>query len=412
MARILILIGAHLCTAPRPQKEAAALVEAGHDVEVAGVWFDESLAARDRAMIDGMPFRFTAAWDFRPLGILGNVRAAATRYARRRALERFEATGAFSPLLLGYGAPRLLAVARERRADLTIVHSEAGLWVADRLLDEGARVGVDFEDWFSQDLPAESRASRPVEELLRMERRLCRECPYVLATTRAMSEAMGRDFQAPPPIVVRNVFPKVGVPRVAGRDRATRAGVSLHWFSQTIGRGRGLETLLAALNMVTADIEVHLRGTLRDGDRLWLLAGVPASFASRVHLHPTVSNFELPHRIAEHDIGLALETNTIRNRDLTATNKMFQYMQGGLAVVATDTAGQREAMLEAPDAGILVPCDDAAALAAAIDRLASDAAFLAACKAGARRASDEVHCWESQKAAIVQAAERALAAKP
>lgn len=33
MAKILILITAHLCTAPRPQKEAEALTNVGHEVK-------------------------------------------------------------------------------------------------------------------------------------------------------------------------------------------------------------------------------------------------------------------------------------------------------------------------------------------------------------------------------------------
>jgi hypothetical protein len=40
MAKILILIGAHLCTAPRPQKEAETLANAGHDVTVRGFWLN------------------------------------------------------------------------------------------------------------------------------------------------------------------------------------------------------------------------------------------------------------------------------------------------------------------------------------------------------------------------------------
>jgi hypothetical protein len=48
MAKILILIGGHLCNAPRPQKEADTLAQAGHDVTVAGFWFDPEFVKRDR----------------------------------------------------------------------------------------------------------------------------------------------------------------------------------------------------------------------------------------------------------------------------------------------------------------------------------------------------------------------------
>jgi len=62
--------------------------------------------------------------------------------------------------------------------------------------------------------------------------------------------------------------------------------------------------------------------------------------------------------IAEHDIGFAGETPSIRSRDLTATNKILQYLLAGLAVVASDTAGQRECAGQASDAVFLYPSGD------------------------------------------------------
>ena len=58
MAKILILIIGHLCNAPRPQKEAQTLAEAGYDVTVCGVWFDSKLAQRDRLLVKNKPWKF------------------------------------------------------------------------------------------------------------------------------------------------------------------------------------------------------------------------------------------------------------------------------------------------------------------------------------------------------------------
>lgn len=43
MKKKLILIGSHICNAPRPQKEAEALASAGHYVTVARFWSDPEL---------------------------------------------------------------------------------------------------------------------------------------------------------------------------------------------------------------------------------------------------------------------------------------------------------------------------------------------------------------------------------
>ena len=61
-----------------------------------------------------------------------------------------------------------------------------------------------------------------------------------------------------------------------------------------------------------------------------------------------VPNGELLSRISEHDIGLATEIPLIRNKDLTVSNKILHYLVAGLAVIATNTAGQREVAAQAP----------------------------------------------------------------
>jgi glycosyltransferase involved in cell wall biosynthesis len=138
---------------------------------------------------------------------------------------------------------------------------------------------------------------------------------------------------------------------------------------------------------------------------------VPESWRQRVFIHSTVPNAELLSRIAEHDVGLALETTAIKSRDLTVTNKLFQYLQAGLAIIATDTAGQREVFARRPDIGTLIPPDDPGALARAIEALFTDAGKLGAARAAALSAAEEEFCWEKQQLNLVAAAEAALQAK-
>ena len=58
MAKILILIDAHLCMFQRPQKEAETLSEAGHDVLVMGYWFDEKLAKKDMCLFENKRWKY------------------------------------------------------------------------------------------------------------------------------------------------------------------------------------------------------------------------------------------------------------------------------------------------------------------------------------------------------------------
>jgi len=406
MAKILILIGAHLCTAPRPQKEAETLANAGHDVTVRGFWFEPELVERDRILIANKKWRFEPIIDFQPTTTQGRWKNYAIRLQGRIARERFQRWGSFSPELLGYGAKAMLASARQARADLTIVHSEAGLWVGNQLLDRGFYVGVDFEDWFSEDLLPESRQTRPIAQLKALESRLARECKYCLTTSHALAEALATAYQAPKPTVVYNVFPWAERLQIDYQERDRAASPkdirdyskkpSLHWFSQTIGPGRGLEILFQALPHITMPVEIHLRGNYPESSRQWLEALVPAEWRSSLFIHPTVPNAELLSRIAEHDIGLALECTDIPSRNLTVTNKLFQYLQAGLAIIATDTAGQREIFSQSPAIGRLIPSNNPLALAQAVSDLFAHSEKLAGAKEAALFAAQSQFCWEQQ----------------
>ncbi|MDF5731189.1 MAG: glycosyltransferase [Rhizonema sp. PD38] len=407
MAKILILIGGHLCTAPRPQKEAEALANARHQVTVCGFWFDPELVKRDRLLVADKKWKFEPIVDFQPTHRLKNW---GVRLQGRLAKERFQRFGTFSPTLLGYGAKAMLKAAYQVNANLTIVHSEAGLWVGNQLLDKGFRVGVDFEDWFSKDLLPEALTTRPTAQLAALERRLARECTYCLTTSHAMAEAMADAYQEPKPTVIYNVFPWAEREQIDGqkRDRLNPKEPSIHWFSQTIGPGRGLETLFLALPHLKTPVEIHLRGNYPESARQWLEALVPCEWRDRIFIHPTVPNTELLSRIAEHDIGLALECPDIPSRNFTITNKLFQYLQAGLAVIATSTLGQKEVLSQIPTSSRLIVGDNPKTLTQALNDLLQNPEKLIAAKSAALQAAKDKFNWESQVETLLRVTERAI----
>jgi hypothetical protein len=125
-------------------------------------------------------------------------------------------------------------------------------------------------------------------------------------------------------------------------------------------------------------------------------------------VHALVSNTELLSRITEHDIGFAGETTLIRSRDLTVTNKILHYLLAGLAVVASETAGQREVAVQAPGGVFLYPSGDAPALAARLNTLLGSADALMRAKSAALAAAEETFCWERQEKALMESIHRAL----
>ena len=380
---LLILIGGHLSLGPRPQKEAAAAVAAGFKVSMRGNWWDTRLADEDLMLAKEIGI------DFAPLLDLRGGSGLLLRLKQRAAREWFRRTGIATSRSFGNGAPEMLREANRLQPDLVMVHSEAGLWAGNQLLKRGFRVGVDFEDWFSEDLPEADRADRPVQALKKLENTLLRKASPQFATTSVMARALALAAgTAVPPLTLPNAFPWSKAP--AHVD--TKAPLKLYWFSQTIGPKRGLEELAIALEGLTGDWELHLLGALRSYQN-WLETTF-AKTRNHLQIHDPVSNFELPGVSAQFDLGLALEIPHYPNRDLTATNKIFEYLRCGLGVIATDTRGQKEIMTRCPEAGELVPASNPAALTVAIQKYIDSPSALDATRKAASHAAQHTWDWE------------------
>jgi glycosyltransferase involved in cell wall biosynthesis len=308
--------------------------------------------------------------------------------------------------------PELLREAANACADLYVAHSEQGLWAAEQLRLRGYRVGVDIEDWFSEDLLPEARRSRPTQMLRGLERAILDRGAYATCPSAAMSKALAREFGSAPPAVIYNAFRWSDRASLDGKfkDRRDRRHLSIHWYSQTLGAGRGIEDLLGALRDLNYPVEIHLRGNMAAGFDKWLESQIPDAWRDRVFVHDLVSNSELLSRIAEHDIGFAGEMKYCLNRELTVTNKVLHYLLAGLAVVASDTAGQQEVSIRAPGAMMLYPSGDARALASKLNSLLEFPDVLLRAKAAAIAAAKLTFCWERQEPHLLNAVARAIEA--
>jgi glycosyltransferase involved in cell wall biosynthesis len=426
MKHIVLLTGNALCHNPRVFKEATALAEAGFDVEILGAWLDAGFKAKDLELLKNAPFRFTPVLD-------ATIQKFSWQHSRLRVKVAglwHQRTGRESAWQLGYTVGALARAVRRRKADLFIAHSEPALWAVAQLGSQRSEVrsqksvptsdlrspisdlcvGVDMEDWFSEDLLPAVRKLRPVQLLKSLERKLLCEGAHTTCTSHAMSAALAKEYGCPPPKVIYNAFPWADRQTLDGqiKDRRDRTVPSLHWYSQTVGAGRGLEELFAALPQVKFPLEIHLRGSFDAVTEAWLWPRVPESWRKKVFLHPLVGNDELLSRIAEHDIGFAGEQKYCPSRDLTVTNKILHYLLGGLAVVASDTAGQREVAAQADDAVQLYPASDAEALAQRLNFWLENPERLAAGKAAALQSAKKIFCWEKSAPILVGSINKAL----
>ncbi|MEM9017569.1 MAG: glycosyl transferase family 1 [Verrucomicrobiota bacterium] len=386
---LLILIGGHLATAPRVQKEAAAASRAGFRVSVRGMSWDSDLLDEDRQLAANCSAHFEPLVDLSSRS-LGSILVRLELKLSRLLYRHF---GLVTPLSFGPTARLMLREALHLRPDLVMVHSEAGLWSGKKLLEHGFRVGVDFEDWFSEDLTEAQRRERPIEAMRNLEHHLLNRSAPVFTTSEAMSVALS-EFSGGirRPTAIPNAFPVEK--SHCSILRPTGSPLRFYWFSQTIGPERGLEELAEAVEGLPGNWEIHLRGNLR-GYQDWFDETFLAVPRDRLFLHAPVSNADLSAESAEFDIGLALEKPISRSRDLTASNKIFEYLRSGLAVIASKTKGQLEVMERSPKAGWLVDLEDPDSLRDLLSRCLGDPSSVQRAREGALLAAEEIWNWDS-----------------
>ncbi len=359
--RICLVGATHPSQNPRLVREADSLTEAGHQVRVVAPCFMIVLGESDRVLMCRRQWRLEQV-DFRPLGAT-RLRSAILRGRRRLAGRLFPyfkniALAAYSYALAG---PELLKLASREPADWFIAHTQAALPVAAEAARRwNAHLGFDCEDLLAHS------AGEPGDIVSSIEARYLPLCAYISTASLQMAEQLSRDHEIPTPVVLYNVFPLAMAEGLRPpSQRSCYSTVRLHWFSQTIGPGRGLEDAVSALAHLPAEFELHLRGTPSAGyrEKLETLAG---GELHRLLFLPPLEHDEVIRAIESFDVGLALERPDHGNYSRTVTNKVFSYLLAGLAVAATDTAGQREVMSQIPGAGFLYPAGNARALA---DRL-------------------------------------------
>ncbi len=401
-AKILIVTSGQLGRNPRVLKEATTLGAQGYDVTVLGIANVPHFEVFDQEIMRTAPFRREMlnhlARD--PQSRLSSLASRSQTYLARRALRwgwEFEASlGTVSAL-------RRKALAH--RPDLTIVHTETGLMVGAALLRRGWKVIADFEDWHSRDLLPSVQRSRPLRLLRRREGQLLRDSIFATTTSDALAEGLAAAYGAPLPTVIRNVFPLQPNPRSVPPSPVP----SFFWFSQTIGPGRMLESFVAAWRETTLPSRLCLLGDVSPAYRAKLESRIPAQKRAALEFLPVVSPTALPGVIAQHDLGLALESRVPESRDLTIPNKIFQYLNAGLGVIATPTAGQREVLRAAPEAGIVIDITQTTALARRLDALIADPPARAKLGRAARRAAEERFCWERETPVLLEHVAAALA---
>ncbi len=397
--KICLIAATHFCHNPRLLREADSLSEAGHDVRVVTPSFNEALDVSDSQHLARRKWRHQKI-DYLPSGFSGNVRSVLMRGRRRLAAELHEKLGGQRLAEYGYttALPELSRQASLETADWFIAHAHAALPAAAAAARRWkARLGFDCEDLLSE------RETDPAAVVRLIEKTYLPACDYVSTPSQGIADRLQHDYGIKPPVVIYNVFPlHLAEGMLPPEQRPSCAPMKLHWFSQTIGPGRGIEEAMEACGMLGESVQLHLRGNFSNG-YADVLRDLSAQHKVDCTLHLQVDHDDLIRSMDQFDVGLALERAENAGAALTVSNKIGSYLLAGLAIAATDTLGQREMLGQIPSCGFLYPSGKPELLAQGLRKWIEDRDGLKIAQQASWNAARKRFCWEVENEKFLDA---------
>lgn len=359
----------HISSNPRLVKEATLIAQKEYKVSIVGVQTLEKLVPFDNELIQNNPTWNTFLYPFYKKKILYFLGTFFHHFAKLFPILANEFIVGKLSLSTPLWFP-LYHSLKSIKADLYIVHNINMLPMVVQIAKQNnAKLGFDIEDAYSV---TEKETNQTIVEL---EKKYLPKADYITCASPLYVDFYTNLYSSLPQITpILNVFDDIEEQENKEyKDRNTTNNLSLYWFSQTTGKGRGIEQVIEALNLLDRkDIELHLRGEINKETTAYFLdIAKTQNVKQNIFFHPLVSNQELALRTAEHDVGLALELKEPINRNLCLTNKIFQYLNTGLAILASDTKAQQLIMKENKEIGFVIDIQNTKETAQKIEILAN-----------------------------------------
>ena len=337
-------------TNPRLVKEANALQEAGFEVSVVYSYWTDWAWENDKALFEkanwkaflagGSPFEQKFSYFFTRL------RSKIVGFIAKNITLKF----GIAEIARGRAYVELVKKAKSIKADLYIAHIQAALPAAVRAAKKhNAKCGFDAEDFHRHEI--EDRLNSYNYKISKyIEDKYIPRVDYITTSSPLIAQQYASLYNRQV-TVLQNVFPKT--PALSLINNNQEGPLKLFWFSQTIGPGRGLETVIEALRLAKITVELHLLGLCPDDYKQQLLQiSQAAGIASdKVHFYNPVQTDQIFAMAPAFDIGIASETGFSPNNNMALSNKLFTYIQCGLAVVASNTPAQYAFMQQHPQTG-------------------------------------------------------------
>ncbi len=389
--RIVIATVGQPSTNPRMFKEYMALKAAGYEVKVLYAYNVPWAAKADKKLFEDYGI---SEKDFILVG--GSPEKDKQTYLLSRIIkklaDKYFPTSIFAISRASYWLFRQVP---HHKADLYIAHTLGALPSVIRAARKnGVKAGFDAEDFHRGEMTmGKSIAAKNT----RIEQQYFPKVDYFTAASPMITDQYRKLYPGIPGECVNNYFPR----RFLQQPATVHAGapLKLWWFSQKIGRGRGLEDVISAMGRLNnKNVQLTLLGNITDEMRGYLAEQMKTQNLDEGQLtilEPVAEN-ELYRIGSNYDIGLALETGKSENLQYCLANKIFSYLLSGNAIIFSDTPAQRQFWEANKNIGGLYERDRIDQLAAILQQYMDDSSLLQQHRNAARSAAETTYNWEKE----------------
>lgn len=384
---------------PRIVKEADALAEAGYEVTLIYQYWNDWATALDEKLLPQKKWKAVRIGGDPLTEKLIYWRTRITLKIAQKLVKLFGFNNSLAELVIGRCTFQLSKKAKNTVGDLYIAHNLAALPAAVSAAKyNGAKCSFDAEDLHRYEM-----SNDDLDEDVRLKKYLeDKYFPLVNYLTTSSPEIAKKYETFFPSLkfnTLLNVFPKSNVELVTKNSK--QEPLKLFWFSQNVGLSRGLQDVIGALKILENEkIEFYVLGFLSQivkSELDQIINNLKFTNSPKIIFHSPIESTELIPFANKFDIGLATEPGFSINNDLALSNKIFTYIQSGLAIIASDTNAQREFLEEYPNMGMVYEKNNSESLAQAIKIYADDREQLMKHQQQARKYAKETLNWEFEK---------------
>lgn len=260
---------------------------------------------------------------------------------------------------------------------------------------DGTKVIYDSQEYFVGQYDAfDPKHSKWVKE---NEKKNIQLVDYLLTTTEVMRQRLIADYEfTNPSYRVRNVPTKLQSNLQFTSEPVADKVLKIVWHGMGIflNNRRGLHIILEAIALCQSNVKLYFQGNISPSQLDLLNEYLERlNITQKVALVAPADPDQIVESLKGYDVGVTGELPEEDNQRLTSSNKLFDYIHAGLAIISSNTLGLAETINEF-DVGYLYEPGDAKELSKQIDYLATHPIVLASYKQNAIKAAEKLF-WET-----------------